>query len=313
MDRTAEALLLSEEILEDIELSRLSPMQIVMKASRLVRLVPNEDFANFLRYEREGYPLDGTDGAWLRRAGRESGKSEGKYFFVPLSKIVANAESSKARLDSDKGGRSFSGDYGSIASTNHDNHLSKHAEVLGMMQSVATQVVTTVYDQVSAMNHELKFSAIQESLFQQAQTEVDGTLGSLDRTLLSKIESVTARLRGGDGEAVSQAMSTCRRLIDAVADALVPARDEPVVVDGQPLKAGRSNVLNRLQIWAYESGAPKGRRDRLRRTVSDLYDRTSTGLHAEVSSGEARFVFLQTYVALGELIRLAPAGAAHSD
>ncbi len=301
-NRAEEGLRLSDEILADIELSRRSAHQVVMKASRLVRLVPNDEFADFLRFEREGYPLDGSDAEWLRRAGRESG--DDKYFYVPLSKIVANAESAKARLEADGGSRSFSGEMLALASREHDAHLSQLASDYGKMQGVATQVMTTVYDQVSAMNHELRFSTTQESLFQQAQRDVDGKLGSLGGAVLSKVDSLTARLRDGDGESISQAMNTCRRLIDAVADALLPAREGTVEVDGQPLKAGNSNVLNRLQIGAYESGAPKGRRDRLRRSLSALYDRTSTGVHAEVSVDEARFVFLQTYVTLAELIQM---------
>ena len=145
-NRAEEALRLSEEILEDIELSRLSAHQVVMKASRLVRLVPNDEFADFLRFEREGYPLDGSDTEWLRRAGRKT--DDDKYFYVPLSKIVANAESARARLEADGGSRSFAGEMIALASREHDGHLSQQANAYGKMQAVATQVMTTVYDQV---------------------------------------------------------------------------------------------------------------------------------------------------------------------
>jgi hypothetical protein len=42
----------------------------------------------------------------------------------------------------------------------------------------------------------------------------------------------------------------------------------------------------------------KNRRDRLRRTLADLYERCSAGTHVEVTLGEARFIFLQTYIPL---------------
>jgi hypothetical protein len=71
-----------------------------------------------------------------------------------------------------------------------------------------------------------------------------------------------------------------------------------------PAKAGERTSLNRLQAYVYEHGVSKGRRDRLRRTFADLYDRTSTGTHSEVDVVEARYLFLQTYVALGELLAL---------
>jgi len=67
---------------------------------------------------------------------------------------------------------------------------------------------------------------------------------------------------------------------------------------------GESNVLNRLQVHVHEAGASKSRKDRLRRTLKDLFDRCSAGTHADVTVEEARFVFLQTYVALGEVLTL---------
>ncbi|MFI6007164.1 hypothetical protein ACIA98_43880 [Streptomyces sp. NPDC051366] len=38
--------------------------------------------------------------------------------------------------------------------------------------------------------------------------------------------------------------------------------------------------------------------------MSDLYARCSAGTHSEVTIDEARFVFLQTYIALGEILIL---------
>ena len=82
-------------------------------------------------------------------------------------------------------------------------------------------------------------------------------------------------------------------------------RSEPYSIGEEAtLTVGRQNVLNRLQAYTHLHGVPKGRRDRLRRTLADLYGRCSAGTHAEVTVEEARFVFLQTYVVLGEVLRL---------
>lgn len=70
------------------------------------------------------------------------------------------------------------------------------------------------------------------------------------------------------------------------------------------LSVNAQNVLNRLQAYTHASGIAKSRRDRLCRTLSDLYERCSAGAHAEVTIDEARFVFLQTYVVLGEILML---------
>jgi hypothetical protein len=84
-----------------------------------------------------------------------------------------------------------------------------------------------------------------------------------------------------------------------------PPEEGEHVVDGQPIKVGAGQVKNRIASYLFDLGLSKGRRDRLRRTISDLYVRTSSRLHAEVTIHEARYVFLQTYVVLGEVLTAA--------
>ena len=171
---------------------------------------------------------------------------------------------------------------------------------------ICKQVVATIYSLVAEVYHELLFSDLQVTLFTSAQEQIDGTLAEASGSALDKIERVSDRLRDGDPESVSQGLTTCRRLIDTCADHLFPAQSDPYYLgDGAELKVGQQQVLNRLQAYTHQQGAPKGRRDRLRVTVREIYDRCSAGTHSEVSVQEARFIFLQTYVALGEILTLA--------
>jgi hypothetical protein len=117
---------------------------------------------------------------------------------------------------------------------------------------------------------------------------------------------VYERLEAGEGEAVSHALNSCRRLIKAVADSLFPPETDRVV-NGQTIKLGDGEVLNRLEMFISERTPSGSRRQRLRRTLADLYDRTSAGVHSDVSADEAKHVFLQTYAVLGEIILLDPA------
>ncbi|MGV9840148.1 hypothetical protein ACWDUL_38950 [Nocardia niigatensis] len=69
-------------------------------------------------------------------------------------------------------------------------------------------------------------------------------------------------------------------------------------------KSFAQQQLNRILAYCHQRQVSKSRRDRLRKTMEILYDRCSAGTHADVSVHEARLVFLQTYVALGELLTL---------
>ena len=305
MTRQEEALHISEELLADIELERLKASEIALKANRVARLVGHDDLLSFLSFERTGYPADGSATKWIGKAGRWSPDDESKFYTHPIAKVEAAAQSSRDALSALQGGGNYSGEYASVAAREHDQKIVAHSHALGIWSGICKQVVATIYDMLVEIYHELLFSELQATLFADTQTKVDRELAASSGTALNKIERVSDRLRDGDPESISQALTTCRRLIDSCADHLFPAQDEPYDIGGQPLKVGRQNVLNRLQAKAHATTASKGQRDRLRRTLSDLYDRCSSGTHAEVTVQEARFVFLQTYVVLGEILTLA--------
>lgn len=304
VNRQEEALRVAEELLTDIELERLKASEIVLKASRLARLVGHEDLTTFLNYERNGYPRDGSATEWIGRAGRWADDQD-SFYPKSIAKIEANLDAANQAVNAMQGGGNFSGDAALIASRDHNTRIASHANLAGTLSGICGQVVATVYDIVAETYHELLFSELQAALFADTQTKVDGSLAAASGSALNKIERVSDRLRDGDTESVSQALTTCRRLIDSCADFVFPAQHDPYEIgDEATLNVGQQNVLNRLQAFTHAHGVPKSRRDRLRRTLSDLYGRCSAGTHAEVTVEEARFVFLQTYVTLGEMLTL---------
>ncbi|MGV9239256.1 AbiTii domain-containing protein [Streptomyces nigra] len=289
----------------DIELKRLKASEVVLKASRVARLVGHTELMEFLGFERNGYPTDGSATAWIGRAGRWAGKEKSTFYTVSIAKVEGHVESAQQAIDALRGGGNYSGDMLIPASRDHDARILQSSANLGTWIGICGQVVATVYDMVTETYHELLFSELQASLFADTQEKVDGALAAASGTALEKIERISDRLRDGDPESVSQALTTCRRLIDSSADYVFPARDELYKIgDEVDLKVGPQQVLNRLQAHTHACGASKSRRDRLRRTLSDLYARCSAGTHAEVTIDEARFIFLQTYIALGEILTL---------
>ncbi|MGW0135901.1 AbiTii domain-containing protein [Streptomyces sp. NPDC003299] len=297
----------------DIELKRLKASEVVLKASRLARLVGHTELTEFLGFERSGYPTDGSARPWIGRAGRWADKEKKTFHTSSIAKVEAQVESAQQAIDAMRGGGNYSGDNALLASRRHDERILQSSAVFGTWAGICGQVVATVYDMITEIYHELLFSEIQASLFADTQERVDGALAAASGTALEKIERISDRLRDGDRESVSQALTTCRRLIDSSADYVFPARDELYKIgDEADLKVGPQQVLNRLQAHTHACGASKSRRDRLRRTLADLYARCSAGTHAEVTIDEARFIFLQTYIALGEILSLS-AASEHCD
>ncbi|MGF3053984.1 hypothetical protein ACQUSY_08480 [Microbacterium sp. YY-03] len=305
MDRQGEALRISEEFLGDIELARLKASEIVLKASRLARLVGRDDLTEFLTYERGGYPKGSDAAKWIDRSGRWAAKDENKYYPQSIAKVEASLQAAETAIEAMRGGGNYSGDMILPASRDHDSRIAGQAQAAGIWLGISGQVVAVIYDLVAEIYHELLFSELQASLFADIQSVIDGTLAEASGTALAKIERVSERLRDGDPESVSQALTTCRRLIDSCTDSVFPARTEQYPIsDDVALSVGQQNVLNRLQAHIHTLGVAQGRRDRLRRTLADLYSRCSAGTHADVSVNEARYIFIQVYIALGEILSL---------
>lgn len=68
----AHRLALAHDLLEDIELTRLTPDALLLKASRLARLVGNADIQEWLALELGGYVFDeaGRAGKFADMVGR---------------------------------------------------------------------------------------------------------------------------------------------------------------------------------------------------------------------------------------------------
>ncbi|MDQ2955509.1 MAG: hypothetical protein M3Y42_00910 [Actinomycetota bacterium] len=301
--RTATALALAEELLSDIELSRIAAAQLVLKASRLARLTRDIEAQEWIGYEISGYPHDGTDADLLANSNRWVDREEGTAYTKPLSHLSAIAETQRSKLAM-MSKTSFAGDYIVIASREHQAGLNSTADAISTLTSIEGTVTATVHAWVTRTYHELVFSDLQADLFAATQAEIDAQLIPHTGSALAKIEAISERLRDGDPESISHAMSTVRRLITAAADSLFPPSDEPFLLGEQPLSVKANNVLNRLNAYVAGKVESTGRRDRIRHTIKDVWERASAGDHTDIDVVEARFVFLQSYIALGEVLRL---------
>jgi hypothetical protein len=152
--------------------------------------------------------------------------------------------------------------------------------------------------------YEKLFSHQAETIFVQYQNEVDTLLSITAKTAFARLPQAFERLGAGDPESISHALTTCRRVIDSFTDAVFTARADPARIGEQDIKVGAHEIRNRLRAYVYGHMGQGSRYERLNRAISSLYDRVSTGVHADVSVGEARALVLQTYLLLGEILAL---------
>src|SRR5262249_31579351 len=159
-------------------------------------------------YELNGYPNDGSADEAITRMGRWSDEEQNSAFFIPLARLAATANAEQSKLAS-MHVSSFGGDYATIAAREHQQALDSTARTLATIHTIESNVISYILTWTTRAYHELLFSDLQSDLFAAAQSEIDGRLAPLTGSTLSKIESISERLRDGDTESVSQAMSTC--------------------------------------------------------------------------------------------------------
>lgn len=304
-DRLMHALRLSEDLLSDIELERVPLGSVVLKASRLARLVDDERALAWLQLELSGYEHATKDmEPWLAVTGRWVDRKAGTRWSFPAAQIdnaIASAQSQLAASTLP----SISGD-ASLVTTNAIIHAQTSLRLdINRFTGIRAKIVAALHEMASRHYYALLFSRYQAELFDDARARIDRLLAPLASGALDKVDSIYRRLAEGDTEAVSQALNTCRRLIDSVADELFPPTDQTTSFgDGTVAKLTDHHTQNRINAFVDDHISSRTRRAKLRRTLSDLYNRVSAGVHDDVTPDEARYLFLGTYMLLGELLTL---------
>ena len=150
--RRAEALALAEELLSDIELSAIAPIDVARKASRLARLLDDTDAMAWLRCEVGGYSnLDPDETAAATRSqshGRPepenpAGTKGPSFFTGSLGQLAVGIEASKARL--------------SAADTPIERKVV--VESISQQQGILDAVVGAIHSYVADRYQELRFGS----------------------------------------------------------------------------------------------------------------------------------------------------------
>jgi hypothetical protein len=309
MTRLDEALKLAEAIITDFELSETSTARRVNKAMRLARLTEDEVATEWLNFEMYGVPNSPAGNEWMTFTGRWLDANESRGYRVGVAEVEAERDTQVRHAQALAGPISLSGDALLLAMRDHANAVVSANNNAGNMNRILARIDNQVYRYATVTYSELKFSELQASLFEQSREELDKRLAHVAGGALNKIDSIAERLTSGNLEAVSQAMATCRRLIDAVADSVFPPSDTVYNLNGQDLDVKSNRVQNRINAYVHSQGVTGSRAARIRRSLGDLYDRVSAGVHAEMDGHEARYVFLSTYVLLGEILTLGETGS----
>ncbi|MFC7411456.1 hypothetical protein [Hydrogenophaga atypica] len=302
--RSEHILELARELLDDIELSRTSAENLVLKASRLARWVGSDEIRYWLKLEMGGYnSTNETSRKYMSITGRWTDIEKNLGYWGPLAQQEAAIAAEKAKLAALRTPDS-SGEWASVAIANVTNAMNQTANNISRLSAIKSRVLAQLHSFVSEVYYEKEFDSLSESIFERYKSAVDTLIAESCGEVLEKIPSVMSRLSDGDEESISQALVTCRRIIEAFADSILPPTDQTIEIGGNTLKLDASKHQNRINAYVHQHIQSQSRKQKIRQNLSNLFDRISTGVHSDVTAEEANSLFLNVYLFLGEILHI---------
>lgn len=158
----------------------------------------------------------------------------------------------------------------------------------------------------------LRLAATGGLIFDRHRTRVDQHLRAVAPDVLAKLNAAIERAAAGDdSEARSHALTSCRRVLETVANHVFPPRAEPYVdANGKERPVGKLQYRNRL-LAAIESAGVTTLRRALAATIEDIASRldrlddlTQKGVHEEPTAADVDFGVIHTYLIAGEVLQL---------
>lgn len=290
-----EALSLAENLLSDIELKRLEPIDIARKASRLARITDDIEAMKWLHYEVSGYP-EGVDGLDL-----DSWTSAQKSNRVYVSESKQHARTSTI------GQLQVSIESASAQLKTPGNNIYQQQALrkeINICQGVLDRVIGSIHTFISGKYQELRFGAAIETIFESIRTRVDANIAKLIPDALPILSTALENIDGDNPIQWNNAAKACRDLIKATADAL----RKP----GKPkngISMTDANFINRLVDWVSTNSNSKTMTDVISSDLADIGNRLDAvndggnkGTHSQVTRQQASRFIIGTYMLLGDIL-----------
>lgn len=184
------------------------------------------------------------------------------------------------------------------------------------MRAIVWRVRHSCFAALCAWERQLTYSNVNERIFERFRSEVDAMLAAGAPSVLDQFSAVFRRLReasanpeGPAAEDLAQAVASCRRILKAVADHVLPGEKGATSDDGHLLNDAA--YRNRIYEYLKTNVASDRTEAAIKASVGGLFDRfealdglASKGVHADVGLAEAELCAIGTYLVAGELLRL---------
>ena len=318
MTQKAEALNLLEQALRDLESPKGSVFSSVQKLSRASVLLDNDDTKIWCQIQFGD--LKYTEGlqqllSILTKSDHTSKKAQKEEIdnaIVKLEKLGIKRElhiaSEELTLKSHAAGGGYSSigfieeRYSDLARNKKGNDGTYYKTPL---YNHLSYVRRKAHELASELYNKVRFSGTISNSFDLLKIVVDDKLLDINPLLAEQLMISFRSVSASKAEEWSQALTSCRRLLEGLADELYPANK--VAYKGRTL--GQGQYVNRL--WAFMDNAIESESNRdLAKTHIDFLGSwlektnkiTNKGVHADVQQIEAVKAVFHTYLVIADLL-----------
>lgn len=298
----------------------------MLKCARLARLMGDELSRQMFSLEAGGYTSTPTGippniFEIGRRAGRvvqtkqKDGSISEQMSPLAVGAMEAQIEAAKLALanSADRNVAISSANPNQIVYTPPGNQL-KRDEYRNTINNFSAKLSISralAYNYAANVVYELKFSEAAEGIFARLTADIDSKIVALTGKAPQKTASIAQNLSSDNPEDWANAVHSCRRLLQEIADALYPSREDKEI-RGRVIKLGPDNYINRLVCFIDERMDSEVTKKVIGSTLNFVGDRLDAvfsaaqkGSHAEISSiSEAERYVIYTYILIGDIFSL---------
>lgn len=321
-NRIEECSLLAKDILKNFELNEIPLIQIVYKGMRLCRLLGDDEGFLLFQYESTTYPrnsegnLDNSVFEIARKAGRvffddnkEFAKtasiSELEESLKSMNVRLASASDPDISISSANPHQTIFTPMGNIIERN--NIVVQIAEKAAILQTIKG----SLYKYILQIYNKLEYGNIVEDLFTKNRLSVNERLSKVCPEAISKFVSVYENMDSSNKEDWANAVHSCRRILQDLADNLYPPQENPIVINGKTIQLGKEQYINRLIqfIASKKESTTYGKvvgadLSSIGNRIDAIYEATNKGTHSELSKEDASRFIIHTYFLLSDIISL---------
>lgn len=186
------------------------------------------------------------------------------------------------------------------------------AQNIATLKAVLARINWRLHRFLMETETQIEYGQVNADIFERNRIYVDQHLAEMAPDALAGFTSAYTRIQEGDAESLSQALTSCRRILKAVADKVYPASSSPVLcADGQERKMTDEKYMNRLSQAVSDSLGRHGQGPVLQSVIQDFSKRISSlnalaskGVHDKVTAAEVDTCVIQTYLLIGDILRV---------